>query len=425
MREKTLRIGILGLGTVGSGVVEFLMRNRGKLGNSHFSLEKVVAKNPAKKRDITLPPGLLSFDSQDILENPKINTIIEVMGGIHPAKEFVLQALEKGKNVITANKALLATLGSEILQKAVENNCYLGVRASNIAAYRLIESLANSPSKIEKLIGIFNGTCNYILTGMEKKGEDLAVLLKEAQTMGYGETDPTDDINGWDTAHKLIVLLGLTFGYFPSIESMYVEGISNITSQDVTFAKELGYKVKLLAITQKKGNVIEARVHPALIPHDRWLARLEGVENGLEIRDEIGLEIGMHAPGAGKYATATAIIEDLICAAQGRKLFLSAQTPSLILKPMGEIETKYYLKFYLIDKAGVLAKIASVLGNHDISIESVIQKGSKSRETNLVPVVMLTHRSREEDIQKALKQINNLPVSKGKPFLIRVEEAML
>lgn len=424
MTAKMLRIGVFGLGTVGQGVVELLMRKKGKVGNFCFSLEKVVVKNPEKRRDIALPPGVLSSNPQDILDNPVIDTVIEVIGGYHPAREYVLEALEKGKNVITANKVLLATSGSEVFRKAAEKRCYLGVRASNIAAYRLIESLMNSPSRIEKLIGVFNGTCNYILTGMEKKARDLFSLLKEAQSMGYAEADPAEDINGRDTAHKLIVLLGLTCGYFPPLQSVYIEGITSITTQDVIFAKELGYKIKLLAIAERKENTLEARVHPALVPADRWLARLEGVENGMEIRDEIGLEVGMQAPGAGKYPTATAIIEDLICIAQGRKLYLSEQPSFRSLRPMEEVETEYYLRFCAVDKAGVLAKIAGVLGEHNISIESVIQKGKRTKEGDLVPVIMLTHRSREENIQKALRKIKGLPVVKKDPFLIRVEEGI-
>ena len=420
--NTTRRIGIFGLGTVGTGVAELLMRKGGQVGNFCFSLEKVVEKDLAKKRDIQLAPGVLSSRAEDILDNPSIDTVIEVIGGVHPAKELVLQALERGKNVVTANKAILATSGTEIFQKALEHECYLGIRASNIAAYRLVESLTSSPSKIEKLVGVFNGTCNYILTGMEKRAKDFSCLLKEAQAMGYAEADPSDDINGRDTARKLTVLLGMTLGYFPALESIYVEGIGNITSQDVLFAKELGYTIKLLAIAQKRENVLEARVHPALVAHDRWLARLEGVENGLEIRDEIGLEIGMQVPGAGKYPAATAVIEDLICIAQGRKLFFSPDAHPLHLRPMGEIETKYYLKFPAIDKAGVLAKIASVFGDYDISIESVIQKGRRNQKNNLVPIIMLTHRAREENIQKALKLIHNLPVIRENPFLIRVEE---
>jgi len=424
MEERTLHLGIFGLGTVGTGVVELLMRKKGSLGDYHFHLEKVVVKNTAKKREIALPDGLLSSDPQDILDNPRIDTVIEVIGGIHPAKEFVLQALEKGKNVITANKALLATSGSFIFQRAMENDRYLGVRASNIAAYRLIESLTSSPSRIERLIGIFNGTCNYILTEMEKKQEGLTSIIKRAQSMGYAEADPTDDINGRDTAHKLVILLGLALGYFPPLESIYVEGISDITVQDVLFAKELGYRIKLVAIARKRGDVLEARVHPALLPRDRGLAWLEDVENGMEIRDEIGLEIGIRAPGAGKYPTATAIIEDLICIIRGRKLFFSAERVPFRLKPMGEIKTKYYLRFHAIDRAGVLAKIARVLGDHHISIESVIQKGREEKKEEVVPIIMLTHYSLEENIQKALSEINSLHVVKGNSLLIRVEEGI-
>jgi len=426
MSTKNLHIGIFGLGTVGTGVVELLMKKKDTPGNHRFILEKVVVKNPNKKREIDVPSDFLSLNPDDILNNPAIDTVIEVIGGIHPAKEFVIQALEKGKNVITANKALLASYGSEIFNKAVENRCYLGVRASNIAAYRIIESLTTSPSKIEKLIGIFNGTCNYILTEMEKKGESFSAILKRAQKMGYAEADPINDINGYDTAHKLIVLLGISLGYFPPIKSVYTEGINNITLQDVLFARELGYRIKLVAIAKREEEMLEARVHPVLIPKEKWLARLEGIENGVEVRDEIGLEIGMQAPGAGKYPTATAIMEDLICISRGRGLFFPPRKSSITLKPIEKIETKYYLKFHAVDKAGVLAKIASILGDYNISIESVIQKGKgdKRKENEMVPVIMLTHRSREDNIQKALKKINDLPEVEKNPLLIRVEEGI-
>lgn len=424
MVEKTLHIGLFGLGTVGSGIIELLKKKDKTLSDHRFVLEKVVVRDITKKRDVSVPPGILSSDPRDILDNPDIDTVIEVIGGVDPARDFVLQALQQGKNVITANKLLLASSGSSIFRKAATNNCYLGVRASNIAAYRLIESLSSSPSKIEKLVGIFNGTCNYILTEMEKREESLSTVLRKAQELGYAEANPAEDVNGHDTAHKLIVLLGLTLGYFPPLECIYVEGIRSISIQDILFARELGYRIKLLAITRKRGNVLEARVHPALVPRDKGLARVEGIENEVEIRDEMGLEIGMQAPGAGKYPTATAIIEDLINIARGGKLFLPLNPFSLSLKQMGKIETKYYLKFYAVDKAGVLAKIANVLGEYNISIESVIQKGKDENKNNLVPIIMLTHLSREENIQKALSKINGLSVVGETPFLIRVEEGI-
>lgn len=424
MVEKNLHLGIFGMGTVGTGVVELLMRKRGNAVDPRLVLEKVVVKDITKKRAISLPNGLLSSNPDDILNNPRIDTVVEVIGGIHPAKEFVLQALEKGKNVITANKALLATSGSFIFQKAMKNNCYLGVRAANIAAYRLIESLTTSPSQMERLIGIFNGTCNFILTEMERKQEDLESALKKAQSMGYAEADPSDDINGRDTAHKLIILLGLALGYFPPLDSIYVEGINSITLQDILFARELGYRIKLVAIAQREGDTLEARVHPALLPRERGLARLEGVENGMEIRDEIGLEIGMQAPGAGKYPTATAIIEDLICIMRGKKFFFSRDNIPFKLKPIGQIKTKYYLKFHALDKAGVLAKIARILGDHHISIESVIQKGRGEEKEGIVPIIMLTHYSLEKNIQEALNKINSLSVVRGDSLLIRVEKGI-
>jgi homoserine dehydrogenase len=236
--------------------------------------------------------------------------------------------------------------------------------------------------------------------------------------------DPADDINGKDTAHKLIVLLGLALGFFPTLGEMHVEGISSINPEDVQFAMDLGYRIKLLAIAQKLGGELEARVHPALVPENSWLARLQGVENGMELRDEIGLEIGMQAPGAGKYPTATAIIEDFMCIAQERKVVLPSRDSKLHLKDMGQVETKYYLKFLAADKAGVLASIANIFGGLGISIESVIQKGRQTREQDQVPIIMLTHRSREESIQQAVATIRKLPVIRQDPFLVRVEEGV-
>ena len=423
MKGKIVHLGLFGLGTVGGGVVELLSRKKGK-DHHRFILEKIVVKQLNKERSVPVPSHLLTTDPREILANPEIDTVIEVIGGIDPAKEIILEALKKGKNVITANKALLARAGSEIFKQALENGCYLGVRASNIAAYRLIESLISSPFQFEKLIGIFNGTCNYILTEMEKKGEDFSPILKKAQEIGYAEQNPSDDIDGYDTAHKLIVLLGLALGYFPSLDSLFIEGIRRISYQDILFAKELGYRIKLLAIAKREANELEARVHPALLPWGRGLARLDGIENGVELRDEVGVEIGMQAPGAGKYPTATAILEDLVSVARGRKLIYPQPKRYLTFKKMGEIKTKYYLRFNALDKAGVLAKISGILGDYNISIKSVLQKGENKKPPGVVPVIMLTHRAREADIQSALRKIDNLTIVRGKSLLIRVEQGI-
>ena len=424
MPVKVFRIGLFGLGTVGSGIVELLSRRKGRIGSAQFELKKVVVKNPAKKRDVVLPPGLISGEASDILANPDIDTVVEVIGGIHPAEEYILEALDAGKNVVTANKALLAISGQRIFQAAARNNRYLGVRASNIAAYRLIESLMSSPSRVEKLVGVFNGTSNFILTGMEETGQTIRELVMEAQSRGYAEMDPADDINGRDTAHKLVVLLGLALGFFPTLDQMHIEGIGSINPEDVQFAMDLGYRIKLLAIAQRTGEELEARVHPALVPEDSFLARLRGVENGMELRDEIGLEVGMQAPGAGKYPTATAIIEDFMCIAQQRRLVLPSDGSALHVRSMGAVEAQYYLKFLATDKAGVLASIANVFSSLGISIESVIQKGRQTRGEDLVPIIMLTHRSREDSIQRALEIIKELPVIRQSPFLVRVEEGV-
>ncbi|MFQ6067721.1 MAG: homoserine dehydrogenase [bacterium] len=423
MKYKRVHLGLFGLGTVGGGIVELLSRKKVKDHHS-FVLEKIVVKHLDKKRSVPVPSHQLTTDPREILANPKIDTVVEVMGGIDPAKRIILEALKRGKNVVTANKALLARAGSEVFQKALENGCYLGVRASNIATYRLIESLTSSPFQFEKLIGIFNGTSNYILTEMEKKGEDFSPILKKAQEIGYAEQNPSDDIDGYDTAHKLIVLLGLALGYFPPLDSLFIEGIRRISHQDILFAKELGYRIKLVAVAKRRDNELEARVHPALLPWGRGLARLEGIENGVELRDEVGVEIGMQAPGAGKYPTATAIIEDLVSIARGRRLIYPRPKRDLTLKKMDEIHTKYYLRFNALDEAGVLAKISGILGDHNISIKSVLQKGVNKKPPGVVPVIMLTHQAKEDDIQRALRKIDNLTIVRGKSLLIRVEQGI-
>lgn len=425
MRKKIIHLGLFGLGTVGRGIVELLDREKEKEEDYEFVLEKIVVKHLDKKRPFSFSHHLLTTNHKEILENPKIDTIIEVMGGINPAEEIILEALKRGKNVITANKALLARTGSLIFKEANENNCYLGVRGSNIASYRLIESMTSSPLRINKLIGVFSGTCNYILTEMEKTKEDFFSILKKAQDIGYAEKDPSDDIDGFDTAHKLVVLLGLATGFFPPLDSFSIEGIRRISYQDIVFAKELGYRVKLLAIARQEDNYLQVRVHPALLQIGKGLARLEGIENGIELRDEIGLEIGMQAPGAGKYPTAAAILEDLICVAKGRKLLLPKCRKNMVLGKIGDIESNYYLRLSVLDQAGVLAKISGILADYDISIKSVLQKGEARNSTDSVPIIMLTHKAKEKAIQDALKRINNLSVVKEDPSLIRVERGIL
>jgi len=422
--KKVLHIGLFGLGTVGEGVVELLLRMENENKDYELILEKIAVKHLKKQRSVSTPPHLLATDPREILENPGIDTVIEVIGGVNQSKEIILQALRKGKNVVTANKALLAREGELIFNEAVRNNCYLGVRASNNAIYRLAESLVFSPFKMEKLIGIFNGTSNYILTQMEEEKEDFSSALKKAQAIGYAEQDPSEDVDGYDTANKLIVLVGLVFGYFIPLESLFIEGIRKISYEDVLFAKELGFKIKLLAIAQRGGEELEVRVHPALLPGNEGLAQLDGIENGVEVRDEIGVEVGMQAPGAGKYPTAMAVLEDLVCIANGRRSSFPWQEKRLNLKKMDEIKTKYYLRFNVLDRIGVLAKISGILGNHNISINSVIQKGRGRGVNNTVPIIMLTHEAKEKDIQSSLQEINSLSVVREESLLIRVEEGI-
>jgi len=424
---QKLTIGLFGLGTVGSGVVELLNSQGVRLAQKHgveLTLKKIVVRDVRKPRLVKVDPALLSNNPRHILDDEEINTVIEVMGGVSPAQEYILEALARGKHVITANKALLAMHGAQVFRQAIKYGRYLGFRAAVTGFQDIIERLSSAIS-IHHLAGVFNGTCNYILTEMEHKQEEMEVVLKRAQELGYAEEDPSLDIDGYDTTDKLAILCILAFNCSIRRQDIYTEGIRHITLEDIRFARELGYRIKLLGLAKYENGRIEARVHPCLVPRDNMLARLEGVENGLKISDELRGQGGFTAPGAGKYPTACAIIFDIINAATGNPTYFPHRIRSLPLKSMASVEGEYYLRVNAINQPGTLEKIAGVFRRHDINIMSVLQvKGASRERDEIIPLVIMVDRSAERNIQKSIRRIQTLDVIRGPASLIRVEESL-
>ncbi len=427
MKGKDLIIGMFGLGTVGSGVVELLERQGAELEQKYgvkLKLKKIVVRNVAKSRPVKVAPGLLSDNPRDILDDIEINTVIEVMGGVKPAEDYILEALKKGKHVITANKAVLAVGGAEVFRQALRSNCYLGFRAAVTGFQDIIERLSSAIS-INTLVGVFNGTCNYILTQMEEHQQQLDVVLKKAQQLGYAEEDPSLDIDGYDTTDKLAILCILSFGCSIRRQDIFTEGIRHISLEDIKFAGELNYRIKLLGIAKYVDGRIEARVHPCLVPKDNMIARLEGVENGIQIDDELRGQGGFTAPGAGKYPTACAIMFDIINVATHNTVYFPHHIKRLPIKSMAGLESEYYLRLAVRNHPGVLEKIAGVFGKNDINIMSVLQqRGGDRQRGQIIPLVIMVDKSKEKNIQKAIRRIQALDVIKGDVRLIRVEESL-
>jgi len=425
--RKRLVIGLLGLGTVGSGVYELIRNQREELRQKYgveLEIKRVVVRSLDKPRMVEVEPGVLSTDPWSILNDGEINTVIEVIGGVEPARRYVLEALGRGKHVITANKALLAVKGRQVFRQALRKGVYLGFRAAVTGFQDIIDRVSSSIS-ITRLAGVFNGTCNYILTQMEKTEEDFATVLRQAQELGYAEDDPSLDIDGWDTTDKLAVLCMLAFNCYVRRQDIFTEGIRHIRLDDLRFARELGYRIKLLGIASTDDGKLEARVHPCLVPQDNMLARLEGVENGIQVDDSLRGKGGFTAPGAGKYPTACAVMFDLINIACGNPNYFPREFRKLRIKKMAELESEYYLRVNAINRPGVLEKIAGVFRRHDINIMSVLQQKGASRERGqVVPLVIIVDKASERAIQRAVRQIQRLEVIQGEVSLIRVLESL-
>ncbi len=422
-----LNIAIVGVGTVGKSVIKILEQNRDIItarAGKEIRVVKAAVRDLNKKRDVNVP---LTNDPNEILNDPNVDIVVELMGGIKEAYEIVSEALKRGKGVVTANKALLAYHRYE-LQKLAKDLPF-GFEASVAGGIPIINALkvGLSANHIESIKGIMNGTCNFILTKMMNEGSDFESTLKEAQDLGYAEADPSFDVGGFDAAHKLLILASIAYGIDAKPEDILIEGIEKINKEDISFAKEFNYSIKLLTIAKKRGQMVELRVHPVLIKKDQMIAKVDGVMNGISvIGDRVG-ETMYYGPGAGGDATASAVISDLIEIARVGKgsPMLGFKRPmensNLSLIPKEEIESKYYLRMNVYDKPGVLASISQIFGKYDISINAVLQKPvyDKSQKASLL---FSTHLCKEKKIQKALDEIENLSVVSSRPVMIRIEE---
>jgi homoserine dehydrogenase len=421
-------VALLGLGTVGQGVVKILQNNKDqwvKKCNAEIEIKKVLVKNSQKKREVSLPPGVITSDWQEIVTDPEIKVIIELMGGIEPARTYILEALNQGKHIVTANKDLLAEYGEEILSTCKKADRDLYFEASVGGGIPLINPLKQSliANNIEKVMGIVNGTTNYILTKMSSEGKNFTEALKEAQELGYAEADPTADIEGLDAARKLAILASLAFHTRVRLQDVYVEGITKISPEDLAYAQKLGYTIKLLGIGLSRDNQVEVRVHPALIPLSHPLANVNDSFNAVFVKGDAVGETMFYGRGAGQLPTASSVVGDLIAIikdintnSRGHSVCTCYETKKI--KPMGEVRTNYFLRLHVFDQPGVLAGIASVFGDHGVSLASVVQKG---RFQDVAELVVITHQVKEKDIQDSLEIIKKMSTTKEIVNLIRVE----
>jgi len=421
---KQVGVGIIGFGTVGTGTAKILLSKKElikKRTGIELILKKVADKDLERPREITLPEGVLIPDAGELINDPEINIVVELVGGTTIAKEFIMEALKKGKHVVTANKALLAEEGNEIFNLAKEKGLQIGFEASVGGGIPIIKVMKEGlvANKMLAIYGIINGTTNFILTKMTNEGIDFQDALREAQQLGYAEANPTLDIEGIDSAHKITILASLSYGIPLSFNKVYCEGITKITAQDIAFAKEFGYKIKLLAITKILDGEIELRVHPTMIPEDYLIAKVEGVFNAIYVEgDSVGATL-YYGRGAGSMPTGSAVVADIVDIAKGINTMPLDFSEKYTIKPMEEIESMYYFRFTALDRPGVLSKISGVFGEHNISIASVIQKGRS--KAGAVPLVILTHKAKEKDVLEALEKIDKLPVVAAKSVFIRVE----
>ncbi len=435
---KEIQVGLIGFGTVGAGVVKILQSNADvieKRMGTKIVLKRVADVDTTRDRQVSLTPGTLTPDARQVTDDPDIKIVMELMGGIEPAKEYILKAIRNGKHIVTANKALLALHGHEIFSEALKGGVDVGFEASVGGGIPLIRSIKEGlvANRIESIFGILNGTSNYILSKMTDEGLEFKKVLKEAQAKGYAEADPTYDIQGIDAAHKLTILIRIAFGMDFRFEDVFIGGISEITPMDIQFSRKFGYRIKLLAIAKMDKGRIEARVHPTMIPEAHLLSTVEGVFNAIYIKgDAVGPTL-FYGQGAGQMPTGSAVVSDLV--ELGRNFLVKAEgcrVPPLSFqdsaiekvppKKMDELVMPFYMRFSALDRPGVLSRVSGVLAQHDISIASVIQEGRQT--TGTVPIVMMTHEAKEKNVHDALSKINRLEDIAGKTILIRVENEL-
>lgn len=418
-----VKVGIIGVGTVGTSVAEILRDNADVISaraGVDIVVKSGVVKNLNKERELDI---VLSNNVDDILNDSEIDIVVELMGGVEEPFEVVKRALESGKAVVTANKALLAYHRYDLQE--IAKDIAFEYEASVAGGIPIINALRDglSANHIESIMGIMNGTCNYMMTKMEQDGVAYADILQEAQDLGYAEADPTFDVGGFDAAHKLLILASIAYGIDAKPEDILIEGIDNVSQDDIAFAKEFGYAVKLLGIAKKDGNEVELRVHASLIKQEEMIAKIDGVMNAISVvGDKVG-ETLYYGPGAGGDATASAVVANIIDIARSGKStpMLGFDRPmegaKLTLKPTANIQTKYYLRINVSDKAGVLAKITKIFEDHNISVETMLQRPSNSNSANLL---ISTHTAIESDIQSMMNTLESLDFVNAKPVMIRI-----
>ena len=431
---KPVKVGLLGLGTVGGGTATVLKRNAKEIARRAgrgIEIDFIATLEPERAPELGVENIRLTKDAYEVVNDPDIDIVVELIGGYSPAKELVLQALENGKHVVTANKALIAIHGDEIFAKAQEKGLVVAFEAGVAGGIPIIKSLREglAANSVEWLAGIINGTGNFILSEMRDKGRDFADVLAEAQELGYAEADPTFDVEGIDAAHKLCILSSIAFGIPLQFDKTYTEGISKVSQEDVAYAEELGYRIKHLGIARRTENGIEQRVHPTLIPKSRLIANVNGVMNAVLVNgDAVGATL-YYGAGAGDEATASAVIADIIDVARTLTTDPENRVPHLAFQPdelsdmpvlsMDDVETVFYLRLSAKNEAGVLADVTRILGDQTISIKAFIQKEPRHGE-EMVDIILLTHRVNEGNMNKALAQIDALDVI-GDVTRIRVE----
>lgn len=432
MEKKSVKVGLMGFGTVGTGVVRIISGHQEDLFKQtglSIEIHKILVQNREKQRSISVAEGIITTNVEDILYHPEIDIVIEVIGGIHPTKEYILTALEQGKHVVTANKDLMALHGAEILRKAQEKSCDVFYEASVAGGIPILRALVEglSSDRITKMMGIVNGTTNYILTKMSKDGADYAEVLKEAQALGYAEADPTSDVEGLDAARKMAILSTLGFRAAMNLDEVDVQGISQISQEDIAYGKKLGYEMKLLGLAQRDDDEIEVSVQPTLVHKSHPLASVNGVFNAVYVHGEAVGETMFYGPGAGELPTATAVVSDLVSVVKNMKLGVNgcgmvAPYKEKKLKSDDKKFAKYFLRMIVADQRGVLAKITQLFAENNISLDQVIQQpynGGKQAE-----IVMITHEIAKSDLDIVLLYMRDMDVIMDIKSCYRVEEAL-
>ena len=438
MKMKEIKVGLIGFGTIGSGVVKVLQKNSAlieKRMGARLVLKKIADIDTVSDRGVRLRPGVLTKKAEEVLRDAEIDIVTELIGGIEPAKTFVLRAIQNGKHVVTANKALIALHGDEIFNAAHRFGVDVGFEASVGGGIPLIRSIKEGlvANRIHSIFGILNGTSNYILSKMTDEGRSFKEVLKEAQAKGYAEADPTYDVEGIDAAHKLTILIRLAFGTPLQSDEVFTGGISEITPVDIEFSREFGYRIKLLAIAKLEEGKLEARVHPTMIPEGHLLSTVSGVFNAIYIQgDAVGPTL-LYGQGAGQMPTASAVVGDLVelgrnilVQARGRRVpglsYQASAIEKIPLKRMEDVIAPYYMRFSAVDRPGVLSKVSGILGKNGISIASVIQKGRQIK--GAVPIVMMIHEAKERNVHRALHEIERLGAIREKTRFIRVDNEL-